>query len=62
MEKLKLPKLLEMNRKMPEDTALASCKSSVNRYRDHRIKRVTRKNADGQTDGFSALYSRYKLY
>ena len=43
------PKAFRNEPKMPEDTALASCKSSVNRRRGHRIKRVTRKNADRQT-------------
>ena len=58
MEKLQLTKLSEMKSMMPDDIAFTSCKSSVDRCGDHRMKRVTRKNVDRQTDGFSALYSR----
>ena len=64
VERLQLLKLSEMNLIIPGDTALASCKYSVNQCRDHRIKRVMRKNVDGRTDRrlFSFVYMVDDIY
>ena len=50
-------KLLKINFVMPEDRAITSSKSDVDPC-SHGRDPDRRKNADGQTDGFSALYSR----
>ena len=43
---------------MPEDIAITSSKSDIDPY-SHSRETDHQKSADGQIDGFSALYSRY---
>ena len=55
---MKVKKLIKMNFGMPEDIAITSSKSEVNRCRDSRVISLTRKECrwtDRQTDGFSVL-------
>ena len=54
-------KLLKINFVIPEDRRFVSCKFDVNPSSTAEIH-ATKKTADGQTDGFSALYSRLGIH